>query len=63
MWKGCVTSYMLNLCTDGVVKEVKARVLEMWTSMQSVGSVGTWELSQLLFADDTVLVADLTEKL
>ena len=62
--QGCVMSpWLFNLFMDGVVREVNARVLERGASMQSVGDERAWEVSQLLFADDTALVADSSEKL
>ena len=47
---------------DGVVREVNARVLGKWLELLSAN--GGWlEIKQLLFADDTALVADSEEKL
>jgi hypothetical protein len=47
---------------DGVVKEVSARMLGR--GLELVDEFGrTYEVNQLLFADDTALVADFEEKL
>ena len=46
---------------DGVVREVIVRVLGKWLKLLSANS-GRFEINQLLFADDTALVAD-SEKL
>ena len=61
--QGCVMSpWLFNLYMDGVVREVRARTLGRGAQL-----VGTdeekWEVSQLLLADDTVLVADSKKKL
>ena len=45
--------WLFNVCVDGVVREVNARVL---------ANGGRFEINQLSFADDTALVAD-SEKL
>ena len=42
---------------DGVVREVNARVLGRGLKLVD-GNNNKWELNQLLFADDTVVVAD-----
>ena len=60
--QGCVMSpWLFNMYMDGVVREVNARVLgngcELWKGNERI------ILSQLLFADDTALVADSVEKL
>lgn len=61
--QGCVMSpWLFNLYVDGVVREVNARVLGR--GLKLVGENDhEWEVNQLLFADDTVLVADTEEKL
>ena len=47
---------------DGVVREVNVRVLGKWLELLSANG-GRFEINQLLFADDTALVADSEEKL
>ena len=41
---------------DGVVQEVNVRMLEKGLELSANG--GRFEINQLLFADDTALVAD-----
>ena len=56
--QGCVMSpWLFNLYIDGVVREVNARVLGRRLKLVD-GNDNEWELNQLLFADDTVVVAD-----
>ena len=56
--QGCVMSpWLFNLYIDGVVREVNARVLGRGLKLVD-GNDNEWELNQLLFADDTVVVAD-----
>ena len=56
--QGCVMSpWLFNLYIDGVVREVNARVLGRGLKLLD-GNDNEWELHQLLFADDTVVVAD-----
>ena len=60
--QGCVMSpWLFNMYMDGVVREVYNRVNGMGVSM-SMGGVW-WVLSQLLFADDTALMAESAEQL
>ena len=47
---------------DGVVREVNVRVLGKGLEQLSANG-GRFEINQLLFADDTALVADSEEKL
>ena len=47
---------------DGVVRDVTVRVLGKGLKLLSANG-GRLEINQLLFADDTVLVADSEEKL
>ena len=55
--QGCVMSpWLFNMYMDGVVREVYNRVNGMGVSMTM--GVFWWVLSQLLFADDTALVAE-----
>ena len=49
--------WLFNIYTDGVVQEVNVRVLLKGLELLSV--IGDrFEIRQLLFADDTALVAD-----
>ena len=55
--QGCVMSpWLFNLYIDGVVREVNTQCLVD-------GNDNEWELNQLLFADDTVVVADSEMKM
>ena len=47
---------------DGVVREVNVRVLRKWLKLLCANG-GRFDINQLLFADDTTLVADSEEKL
>ena len=61
--RGCVMSpWLFNVCMDGVVREVNARVLGKGLELLSANA-GRFEINQLLFADDIALVADSGEKL
>ena len=61
--QGCVMSpWLFNVYMDGVVREVYARVNGMGVKMRVHGE-SEWILSQLLFADDTALVAESAEQL
>ena len=61
--QGCVMSpWLFNLYIDGVVREVNARVLGRGLKLVD-GNDNECELNQLLFADDTVVVADSERKL
>ena len=61
--QGCVMSPLLfNGYMDGAVREMNARVLGKGLELLSVND-GRFEINQLLFADDTALVADLEQKL
>ena len=61
--QGCVMSpWLFNLYIDGVVREVNARVLGRGLKLLDANG-NEWEMNQLLFADDTVVVADSEKKL
>ena len=61
--QGCVMSpWLFNVYMDGVVREGNVRVLGKWLELLSVNG-GRFQINQLLFADDTTLVADSEEKL
>ena len=61
--QGCVMSpWLFNVYMDGVVIEVNGSVIVKGLELLS-GNVGRLEINQLLFADDTALVADSEEKL
>ena len=57
-----MSPWLFNVYMDGVVREVNVRVLWKGLELQSVIG-GRFEINQLLFADDTTLVADSEEKL
>ena len=57
-----MSPWLFNLYIDGVVREVNARVLGRGLKLVD-GNDNEWELNQLLFADDTVVVADSEKKL
>ena len=59
----CVMSpWWFNGYIDGVVREVNVRVLGKGLELLSVNG-GRFEINQLLFSDDTALVADSEKKL
>ena len=61
--QGCVMSpWLFNLYMDGVVREVQAKTLGKGAQFLGDGEE-KWEVSQMLFADDTVLVKDSEKKL
>ena len=61
--QGCVMSpRWFNVYMNGVVREVNVTVLGKGLELLSANG-GRFEINQLLFADDTALVADSAEKL
>ena len=61
--QGCVMSpWFFNVYMDGVVLEVNVRVLGKGLELLSANG-GRFEINQLLFADDTAILADSEEKL
>ena len=57
-----MSQWLFNVYMDGVVREVNVRVLGKGLELPSANG-GRFEIDQLLFADDTALVADSEEKL
>ena len=57
-----MSPWLFNMYMDGVVREVYSRVNGMGVKMRVDGE-REWVLSQLLFADDTALVAESAEQL
>ena len=56
--QGCVMSpWLFNVYMDGVVREVNVRVLGKRFELLSANG-GMFEINQLLFVDDTALVAN-----
>ena len=61
--QGCVMSpWLFNVYMDDVVQEVNVRVLGKGLELLNANG-GRFKINQLLFADDTALVADSEEKL
>ena len=56
-----MSPWLFNVYVDGVVREVNVRVLGKGFELLSVND-GRFEINQLLFADDTALVANSEEK-
>ena len=52
-----MSSWLFNLYIDGVVRKANARALGGGLNLVD-GNDSEWGLNQLLFADDTVVVAD-----
>ena len=57
-----MSPWLFNVYMDGVVREVNVRVLGKELKLLSANG-GRFEIKQLLFPDDTALVADSEEKL
>ena len=57
-----MSPWLFNVYMDGVVREVRMRTLGRGLEMRDRDGQ-EWEVSQLLFADDTALVAVTEEKL
>ena len=55
-----MSPWLFNVYMDVVVRHVKARVLGKGLDLHSANG-GRFEIVQLLFADDTALVADSGE--
>ena len=61
--QGCVMfPWLFNVYMDSVVREVNVRMLGKGLELLSA-NCDRFEINQLLFADDTALVADSEEKL
>ena len=54
------SSWLFNLCADGMVRDVNARVLSGGLKLVDGNDHG-WELNQLLLAYDTVVIQTLRE--
>ena len=55
--QGCVMSpWLFNIYMDGVIREMKAKIGDVGVSMSVDG--GKWCVNTILFADDTVLIAE-----
>ena len=57
-----MSPWLINVYMGGVVGEVNVRVLGKGLELLSANG-GRFEINQLLFVDDTALVADSEEKL
>ena len=57
-----MSSWLFNVYMDGVVRVVNVRVHVKGLELFSANG-GRFKINQLLFADDTALVADSEEKL
>ena len=57
-----MSPWLFNVYMDGVVREVNVRVIGKELKLLSANG-GRFEINQLLFADETALVADSEEKL
>ena len=62
--QGCVMSpWLFNVFMDGVVREVNIRVGETGLGLIEGNKEQEWKINQVLFTDDTALVADTKEGL
>ena len=60
--QGCVMSqWLFNLYMDGEVRKIQARTFRRRAQLAGDGEE-KWEMTQFLFADDTVQVADSKRK-
>ena len=57
-----MSPWLFNVYMDGMVREVNVRVLGKGLELLNANGV-RFEINQLLFADDTALVADSDDKL
>ena len=57
-----MSQLLFNVYLDGVIRDVNVRMLGKGLELLSADG-GRFEINQLLFADDTALVADSDEKL
>ena len=58
-----LSPWMFNVFMDGVVREVNIRVGETGLGLIEGNGEQEWKINQVLFADDTALVADTEEGL
>jgi hypothetical protein len=57
-----MSQWLFNIFIDGVVREVNSRVMEKGVALVS-GNGREWQLNQILYADDTALLAYKESKL
>ena len=62
IFNAVMSPWLSNVYMDGVVREVNVLVLAKGLELLSANG-GRFEINQLLFADDTALVADSEKKL
>ena len=55
-----MSQWLFNVYMDGVIREVNVRVLGKGLELLSAND-GRFEINQLLFADDTALVAEVVK--
>ena len=62
--QGCVMSpWLFNVFMDGVMREVNLEVEEVGASLSDARDNNAWKVKCLMYADDTVLLADREEEL